>query len=493
MGIIKRQGIKNAIITYVGIAIGLVNILFIQPRFLSTEEIGLTRLLFNLSSIVAFLMPLGIGVITVKYFPYFHNEKNGHNGFFGLILLFMSVGFVVVTILLLMFKGVVFTQYEKESKLFTDFYYCVFPLSLILAFNAVLTLYCNSIFKTTIPALLNEILIRVIAISLFSIYFLKWISLSIFVMLFVGIYGVQVILLLSYIIKVGHPSLKINWGLFKQHHPRRIISYGLLLTFSAVAALGIKFLDSLVIGHYYNLSYVGIYTIAAFIPTVLEAPLNALERITNTKIAHALAAYDYAELKKVYYQSVKYLLIIGGLLFVGIVTNIEFLLKFLPGTYEQGLGVVYIISLGTLCNIAGGSNTSIILNSHNYKKGAALMIILVFVTFVLNILLIPKFGINGAATATAFSTGLYSILKFGIIYREFKLQPYTLSTLKIFTLIIVCLTLNCFLPKFSSPILNIIFRTGLFTLTYLLGIIFLRIEVDLFKKIFSFNFKQLMP
>lgn len=493
MGIIQRQGIKNTIITYIGIGIGLVNILFIQPRFLSAEEIGLTRLLFNFSSLVAFLLPLGIGVITVKYFSYFRNEKNGHNGFFGLILLFMLVGFVLVTVLLLVFKGFIFSQYEKESKLFTDFYYCVFPLSLILAFNAVLTLYCNSIFKTTIPALFNEVLVRIISIALFSVYFLKWISLSVFVMLFVGIYGTQVLLLLLYIIKVGHPSLNVNWDLFKEHKPRNIIGYGLLLTFSAVAALGVKLLDSLVIGHYYNLSYVGVYTIAAFIPTVLEAPLNALERITNTKIAHSLAVHDYAELKKVYYQSVKYLLLLGGLLFVGIVTNIEFLLKFLPGTYGQGLEVVYIISIGTLLNIAGGSNTSIILNSHNYKKGAALMIGLVFITFGLNVFLIPKFGINGAAAATAISAGLYSLLKFAIVYREFKLQPYTSATAKIFLMIAVCLVLNYFLPKFEMAILNIVFRTILFTGIYGLGVILFKIEEGLPKKILGFNFKQILP
>ena len=491
MGIIQRQGIKNTIITYTGIGIGFLNILFFQPRFLTPQEVGLTRILFNFSSLVSFLLPLGIGVITVKYFSYFRNEKNGHNGFFGLILLFMFVGFIFVSILLLLFKGFIFSQYEKESKLFTEYYYCVFPLSLVLSFIAVLTLYCNSIFKTTFPALFNEVLIRILSIVLFAVYFLKWISLSVFMWLFVSVYGTQVIFLLTYIAIVGNPSLKINWKIFETHHPKEMIGYGLLLTFSAVAALGIKFLDSLVIGHYYNLSFVGIYTIAAFIPTVLEAPLNALERITNTKIAHSLATHDYGEVKKIYYQSVKYLLLVGGLLFVGIVTNIEFLIKFLPADYSKGLEVVYIISIGTLCTIAGGSNTSIILNSDNYKKGAALMIGLVFVTFALNVLLIPKFGINGAAAATALSAFFYSSLKFAIVYRQFKFQPYNSSTLKIALLVVTCLLLNYFLPHFKSPMLNIIFRALVFGGIYVSGIILLNVERELPKRILNFNFKQL--
>jgi hypothetical protein len=41
MGIIQKQGIANTIISYLGIAIGFVNIIYIQPQLLSSEEVGL--------------------------------------------------------------------------------------------------------------------------------------------------------------------------------------------------------------------------------------------------------------------------------------------------------------------------------------------------------------------------------------------------------------------------------------------------------------------
>ena len=47
MGVIKRQGIKNTIATYIGFVIGFVNLIIIQPNFLSKEELGLTRVLYS--------------------------------------------------------------------------------------------------------------------------------------------------------------------------------------------------------------------------------------------------------------------------------------------------------------------------------------------------------------------------------------------------------------------------------------------------------------
>jgi O-antigen/teichoic acid export membrane protein len=466
LGVIQRQGIKNTIITYTGILVGFLNILFIQPRFLTAQEIGLTRVLFNFSSLISVFLPLGIGVITVKYFPIFRDEKNKHNGFFGFMLLFMLVGFAFISAMLFIFKGYIFSVYQKESPLFTEFYNYIFPLSLILGFNAVLTLYANSVFKTTVPALLNEVLVRILSIVLFTVYFIKLITLTQFIALFVGVYGTQFLFLLLYIIRVGHPGLTINWPLIRKSGFGEMIRYGLVLSFVSIATLGIKYLDSLIIGTYFVLDKVGIYAIVAFIPTVLEAPLNALDRITNTKIAHSLAERDYNEVKKVYYQSVKYLLVIGGLLFIGIVTNITFLLKFLPAQYSEGVGVVYIISIGVLFNLAGGANTSIIFNSENYWKGAILLVALVIITLILNIVLIPIYGINGAAIATAISTFLYAAIKFVIINRQYKLQPYDRNTLIITGLIGMCLVINYFLPVFASSVINIALRTIVFTGIY---------------------------
>ncbi|MHA1695338.1 MAG: hypothetical protein ACTSUG_08765 [Candidatus Helarchaeota archaeon] len=45
MGIIQKQTIKGTIYTYLGVALGFVNIGLLTPKIFSTDQIGLTNIL----------------------------------------------------------------------------------------------------------------------------------------------------------------------------------------------------------------------------------------------------------------------------------------------------------------------------------------------------------------------------------------------------------------------------------------------------------------
>ena len=126
MGIIQRQGIKNTISSYFGIVLGFVSLIIIQPKFLKPEEIGLARVMFAFSTLIACFIPIGVTNMTIKYFPHFRNNKNGHNGFFGFMLIFPLIGFVISAVGLLVFKEFIIAQYRKESPLIIDYYNFIF-------------------------------------------------------------------------------------------------------------------------------------------------------------------------------------------------------------------------------------------------------------------------------------------------------------------------------------------------------------------------------
>ncbi len=475
MGIIQRQGIKNTIVTYAGILIGFLNLIVLQPLFLTPEEIGLTRVLFSFSSLISVFLPLGVGHIIVRYFPGFRNEEKRHHGFFGFVLLFPLAGMLAVALFLFLFRDFFIAQYEKESRMFADYFNYVIPLSFFLGLVTVLNIYAFALYKTTIPSILNDVVIRIFSMVVISVYFLKWITLSQFIFLFVAVYAVQMIALLVYIFMVDRPGFRIDFTRLKSQNLPGMFSYGFLLSFASVASLGLKYLDTIMIGHYLPLSYVGIYTIAAFIPTVIEAPLNSLEKIANTKTAAALASGNRDEIKEIYYKSSRYLLLAGGLLFAGINVNIDSLLAFLPESYSMGSGVVLIISIGTLFNMAAGSNTSIIFNSEHYKFGAFLLIFLVVIAFVLNMIFIPLWNLEGAAVATALSGLVYSLMKYFFIWKKHHLQPYDGKTLRIVLLTVLCFLLKYMIPLTGFPLADILIRSTLVLLLYLSGTYFMKI------------------
>ncbi len=257
MSSIKKQGIQNAIITYSGVIIGFVSLLFIQPNLLKPEELGLTRILIAAASLISTILPFGVSSVTTKFFPYFRNEAKNHHGYFGFMMLFPLAGTIVCGIVVYLFKDVIIQQYAQQSFLFTQFFDLLLPFAIIIGINITLNAYCASLFKTAIISFFEGIFSRILFICLIIIYYLQWISLIQFMDLFVAIYLLQAISMVVYIYSNDKPSLRIDFPFLKSVGIKQMVKYGLLLTLASFSSLSLKHLDTIMLGKYMNLEYVG--------------------------------------------------------------------------------------------------------------------------------------------------------------------------------------------------------------------------------------------
>lgn len=482
MSSIKKQGIQNTIITYAGVVIGFISLLFIQPNLLKPDELGLTRILIAAASLIATVLPLGVSGVTTRFFPFFRNKENGHYGYFGFMLLFPVLGTLLCGFLIFAFKSTIISQYIEQSYLFTQFYDLLLPFSVIISLNMILNAYCASLFKTAIISFFEGIFTRILFILLIVVYYLGWIGLTHFVYLFMLIYLLQLISMFIYIYSIDKPSLKVDLKFLQSFGLPRLLQFGIVLTVSNFSSIGLKHLDTLVLGTYMSLDYVGIFAVSAYIALIIEIPLTSLEKITHAKVAQGWANNDIDGIKKIYYQSIKYLLLVGGLLLIGIITNIHDLLKLLPEVYHQGATVVIITSIGAFLNIATGVNTSILFTSEKYIYGTYLMIMLFILSLTLNIIFIPLYGIEGAAIATLIASVIYNTLKYFIIWRSFKMQPYDTSGLKILSIIVITFLLIYLLPAVSdNEFIIITIRTVCTTCIYAGLVYYLQIVPELYK------------
>ncbi|MDW8274387.1 MAG: hypothetical protein RMJ53_09185, partial [Chitinophagales bacterium] len=405
MGVIQRQGLKNAVVAYMGIALGALNIILIQPLFLSKSEIGLTRILYSFSAVIATFVPLGVAEILIKYFPNFRNREQRHYGIFGFAVGLTFAGFLLASFLLLVFKPFITAQYNRESPLFNQFYELIFPLIFFIAFSNIFYAYSTALFKTVIPSFLNDVAVRLLGIILFGIYYLKWINLQQLMLLYVIKFGIITLLHLMYILSVDKPSLRLDIRYFLQQKPKQILLYGFLLSFTALSGLGLKYIDIIMLGKYLPLEYVGIYSIAVFIPTIIEVPVSALNKIGIASAAEAWKRNDMDEVRKIYYRSSRYLLMAGCFLFLCVNLNTLSLFQLFPQKgFDPGASVVLIISIGAVINMATGLNDAILFTSEEYKYGSAMLLFLFAFSVLNNYIFIPLWGMNGAAFATALSS-----------------------------------------------------------------------------------------
>ncbi|MFM9026739.1 MAG: lipopolysaccharide biosynthesis protein, partial [Bacteroidota bacterium] len=320
--------------------------------------------------------------------------------------------------------------------------------------------------KTTIPSYLNDIGVRLMTIVVVTVYFNRWITFDQFVIAFVAIYGIQFALLLAYIFSFDRPGFKIDWAVFREKRFLDLIRYGLLLWFAGIASLGLKYFDSVMIGKYLPLAFVGIYTIAAFIPTVIEAPLVAFEKVASAKIAYAWNENDMDQIRQIYKRSSFYLFLLGGWIFLVVNSNVDALFTFLPEGYSEGKNVILVISFGTLFNMATGLNAPILFNSDRYRYGAFFLVSLAFIVLGFQMFLIPRFGLLGAAIATASASVLYNSMLLFSVWRFFRIQPFDKDNLRLLLVFGITFTLSRFLFIINNPFASIFVNTSVVTIVY---------------------------
>ncbi|MFL5764362.1 MAG: oligosaccharide flippase family protein [Bacteroidia bacterium] len=483
MNTIRKQGISNAIIIYLGAVIGFVSLMFIQPHLLQAKELGLTRILVAAASLIATVLPLGISSVTTRFFPYFRNEEKKHFGYFGFMLLVVLAGTLLSGIIVYVFKKAIIAEYIEQSPLFVDYYDLLLPLAMVMGINIALNSYSASLFRTTLVTFLESIYSRLAFVLLIVLYYFHYLTLSQFIGFFVFSYFIQALWLCLYVFSIDKPSMIIDREQFRKVGLSRLFGYGLLLTLTNISSLSMKYFDTVLIGHYLNLEAVGVFAVGAYISVIIEIPLNSLEKISHAKVSQAWANNDTESIKAIYYQSVKYLMLIGGLLVVGIITNVNELFMLLPESYAPAIPVTVISCIAAFLNVATGVNTSIIYSSSKYLYGTILLAILLVLAVGLNMWLIPLYGIMGAAIATGLLAIVYNATKYIIILVLFKMQPYDLSSLKIIFVIAVSFLTAWLMPLFKDPVVTMACRAAATTAVYCGLAYFLKIAPELHKYI----------
>ena len=175
----------------------------------------------------------------------------------------------------------------------------------------------------------------------------------------------------------------------------------------------------------------GIYSTMSYFGVAIALPATALYKVATTIIADAWKRNDLANIADVYQRSCLNQLIIGCLVYVGVVANLPNVIQWLKPGYEAGYYVVIWIGLGKLIDMATGVNGIILATSRYYAYDSLFFILLIGITIALNLYLIPHYGINGAAVGAAIATTLWNAGRTIFVWVKFGMQPFTWRNLAV--------------------------------------------------------------
>jgi len=240
---------------------------------------------------------------------------------------------------------------------------------------------------------------------------------------------------------------------------KEIVVYGFYALIGGASVMFVSRLDMLMIGVLLDLEQVAFYTLAFYIGSVIKVPGKSIVSISVPLLAKAWEEQDFKKIQTIYSKSSINQLIVGGLFFVCIWINIDAVFSILPEKFSHGKWVVLYIGLAQLFNVSSGVNGSIIVNSKYYKYDLITNVLLVAITITSNYVLIPKYGINGAAMATAFSVFLFNLIRLILIKVKMGIQPFSFKTLYTILLLLAAYGISIYLPLSGNLYIDIVWKT----------------------------------
>jgi len=240
------------------------------------------------------------------------------------------------------------------------------------------------------------------------------------------------------------------------------------------------------IEHYLDLKQVAYYGLAFFIGSVIKVPARSISSISSPLIAKSFEENNRSNIQNIYSKTSINLLIIGGVIFLCIMLNIDDILQLLPEKFSHGKYVVLFIGSAQLVNLIAGLHGLILVHSAHYKSIIYFNLFLFLITFVTNIIFIPKYGINGAALATLISLFVFNAARMFYVYKTMNFHPFSKKTALSILMIVVIYFLLSYLPLTSLSLLNIIIRCTLACLLVVFSVQYFKLSEDI-KQIIDSN------
>ena len=480
MGVVIRQSFITTVLTYVGVVIGYVNVLILFPKFLTPEEIGLVRLIPSAAFLLLPLAQLGLAQCTVRFYPAFEKKKNGPGELLAFGFIGVTIGYLITLVLYNIFREPITAYFAKESGLVNNYQWVILAVLLGMSFQAVAEGYSRALLKIVAANFAKEVLVRVGTSITVLLYAVNIITFPVMVYTMILVYGVSLLYLLGYLAYRKQLSLKFSFSTFERPQLKEMMVYSMYALLGAGGSFIILNIDQIMISGIIGLSWNGIYTTAFYIAVVIEMPRRALTQITTPLISRAFDKHDMVEIDKLYKKVSINQMIAGSLLYTGIAANLNSIFALVPNNeaFIQGVTVVNIIGLGKLLDMTFSLNGEIIVMSKYFRFNVASLVILAILAVVLNLWLIPLYGIDGAAWASAISLFIYNLVKMIFVWMKLGVQPFTWKNVSMLVISGLVLLAGIYLPAFSNVFLDIFVRSTMITFLFGGAVLLFRISPD---------------
>ncbi len=481
MGVVIRQSFWGTIIAYLGVVIGYFNALYLRPEFLTLDQIGIFTLVTANAMLISPFCSAGMPGTFIKYFPELKKTSTLKNQFFTLQLLIVIILSGLILTIGYLNKNWILSYFISNSP---DYTYYLIITGIIIGVNSIFDMlfaYCRTLLQVLVPIFLRDVFLRVGSLMLIGGFALGFWNFNLAVKGLAINYTLALVFLFLYLI-IKH-KLRFSFDLRRvdKHWKLRIINFG---AYIMLLALSLSILNNI---HYSQITSIlglranGIFTTCFFIGVIVEMPRRNMINIMSPLFSKALQENKMVQVDQMYKKGSVTMAVFGVLLFIGILTNLEDLFFFIPqgSALQEGYWVVVAICATKLIVMLFSFSHEILVYSTYHRYALYFQLIGAPLLIILNIVLLPKWGIAAAGLSYFITITFQSLIRFLFLKTKFQLYPFSRAHLRLLLVAILVFVIFWAIQFPFSPILNIAVRSILTTMVFVIIIFKMNISPDI--------------
>lgn len=481
MGIVFRQSIKTAIVTSAGAALGLL-VVYLSAIYIPKQELGFSRLLLNNALIGSQIVLMGMHTtLYTLIYKYTHTDER-RKVLITLSLLVPVTLTILYTIVYFMVRDRILVLFQPQDIEFVNKYFIWLPLyTFSWSMIILLEQYLGSQMKVALAGFMKEIVLRVANILLILLFGYGLIDFHIFIIASVLVNTIPVLFLYLLARKTEGFGISVNWKLLSLAEFKSIADFAFFHLFLNVSVILLISIDTIMLASLdkTGVEAVAVYFVAGSILSIYQIPYKAMGAASTPMLNKAFESKNHAEVEDMFTRAGVNILIVTMGMAAIIIPNLQNAVLLLGEQYKSIALVVLILMVGRTADMAAGLNNEMLSISKHYRFNFYLTAALVVVIVLLNLLLIPRYGIYGAAWSSSLALIAYNIIKLVFLWVKMQLQPFSKGSLLVVPCALIAAGAGYFLPFMQSPVLDALVRSIVIIIIYAVLILIAKPSADI--------------
>ncbi len=207
---------------------------------------------------------------------------------------------------------------------------------------------------------------------------------------------------------------------------RDMLDIGIPLMLAGSMSFIMQWTDTLMLGVFRPEEEVGVYAVASRVAKLATLTLFAVNIIAAPKFAELYGTRDHEKLEQTVQGSTRMIFWSSLPLVLVLLLAPSFILGIFGREFTAGVPALYVLTVGQLIWTASGLVGTLLAMTGHQHTFRNIMLFSTVMNILLNLSLIPPFGINGAALATALSLVTWNLLGAFFVKKHLSISSFYL-------------------------------------------------------------------